>query len=65
MMVLSVNPPQFGMNIFIEYGIRSPESKNRGSFFDQDYAKEKLDGFLPSHGIRKTANAINKILNHI
>ena len=53
------------MNIFIEYGIRSPESKNRSSFYDADYAKEKLDGFLLSHGIHKTANANNKILNYI
>ena len=64
-MVLSVNPPQFGMNVFIEYGIRSPKSKNSSSFYDQDYATEKLDGFLLSHGIRKTTNAINKILNYI
>ena len=64
-MVLSVNPPQFRMNIFIKYGIRSPESKNRSSFYDADYAKEKLDGFLLSHGIHKTANANNKILNYI
>ena len=64
-MVLSVNPPQFRMNIFIEHGIRSPKSKNRSSFYDQDYATEKLDGFLLFHGICKTANAINKILNYI
>ena len=53
------------MKIFIIYGIRSPESKNRSSFYDQDYAKEKLDGFLLAHGIHKIANAINIILNYI
>jgi hypothetical protein len=64
-MVQPVNPPQFGMNIFIKYGIRSPESKNTSSFYDQDYAKEKLDGFLLPHGIHQTATAINKITNYI
>ena len=65
MMVLPVNPPQFRMNIFIKYGIRSPESKNRGSFFDQDYANEKLEGFLLFPGMHETANTVNKILNYI
>ena len=64
-MVQLVNPPQFGMNIFIKYGIRSPESKIGSSFHDQDYAEEKLEGFLLTHGIHEIATAINKITNYI
>ena len=45
-MVITVNPSQFTVNIFIAHRIRSRKSKNEGLVYDQDYVLEKLSGFL-------------------
>ena len=45
MMVITVNPSQFTVNIFIAHRIRSRKSKNAGPVYDQDYVLEKLSGF--------------------
>ena len=58
MMVITVNPSQFTVNIFIAHRIRSRKSENEMFTYDQDYAVEKLSRFAIPLEIHRERNPI-------
>ncbi len=60
-----VNPPQFLMNNFIVYRIRSRKSKTDGLTYDQGIGPEKLSGFCSLWKIHRVENPIYEIRNQI
>ena len=62
-MVQMVNLPQSTMNISTVYKIRSRKRKNDGLTYDQDYAAEKLSGFVITWEIHEPMKSIYEIEN--